>query len=394
MKKNILFLFIFILAFVMLGSCNKKEEASNDVVKVAVITSMSGSSTRMAEIYDISVKAAMRAIEADKTLNHYTLDFQWVDDKGTVDGAPPAANLALDQIRCHVAIGHFLTIQCLASGPFFEERKVPLLGIVSGPAAVSQGFEYFCMETATDLFQADTLLEYLVEERGLQRFGLIHINTEGGMSAADRVEETLQKKYNLKVVTRDAMTNDDNDFTAQVLKMRAGNAQAVIFWGMDVAVGAVLHRQIEQMWGRIPEDILFTGGTNLAQVQVTQAFSEEDIAGIVFPSAFIPSNEPHVVRFMKDVKELDPLHMDAGDVGARVYDSVYHIVHALNSLGPYNTNAPDFPDKLNTALRKAKFTGVQGQFDFGAWDNGIGLSKTNVGIWHSNYTQEKIYSGK
>jgi branched-chain amino acid transport system substrate-binding protein len=393
MKKFIKVASLLCLIAVVFGSCQKKVETSN-VVKVAVITSVSGTGTRMAEIYRASIDAAMRAIDADKTLKHYTFDYQWVDDKGTVDGAPPAAALALDQIGCHVAIGHYLTIQCLASGPFFEEKKVPLLGIVSGPASVSQGFKYFCMETATDLFQADTLLEYLVEVKKFDKFGLIHINTEGGMSAANRIEETLQKKYGLKVVTRDAMTNEDNDFTAQVLKMKDGGVQAVIFWGMDVAVGAVLYRQIEQMWGRIPEDVLFTGGTNMAQVQVTQALSREDIAGVVFPSAFIQSTEPNVARFMKDVKELDPLHMDAGDVGARVYDAVYHIVHALNSLGPYDTNAEDFPDKLNTALRNAKFQGVQGNFDFSAFDNGIGLSKTNVGEWLSDYTQRKIYSAK
>jgi ABC-type branched-subunit amino acid transport system substrate-binding protein len=393
MKRSIKMVVFFCLIAVVFGSCQKKAETSN-VVKVAVITSISGTGTRMAEIYRASIDAAMRAIDADKTLNHYTLDYQWVDDKGTVDGAPPAAALALDQIGCHVAIGHYLTIQCLASGPFFEEKQVPLLGIVSGPAAVSQGFKYFCMETATDLFQADTLLEYLVEVKKFDKFGLIHINTEGGMSAANRIEETLQNKYGLKVATRDAMTNEDNDFTAQVLKMKDGGVQAVIFWGMDVAVGAVLYRQIEQMWGRIPEDVLFTGGTNMAQVQVTQALSNEDIAGVTFPSAFIQSSEPNVARFMKDVKELDPLHMDAGDVGARVYDAVYHIVYALNNLGPYDTNAEDFPDKLNTALRNAKFQGVQGNFDFSAFDNGIGLSKTNIGEWLSDYTQRKIYSAK
>ena len=383
-----------LLALAMLGSCKKKEEETSSVVKVAVLTSLSGPSTRMSEVYRASVSAAMKAVNEDNVLKHYTLEYSWVDDKGTVDGAPPAANLALDQIRCHVAIGHSLTIMCLASGPFFEEKKVPLLGIVSGPAAVSQDFKYFCMETASDLSQVDTLLEYLVEVKRYQRFGLIHINTEAGVSAASRIEETLERKYRLNLVTRDAMTNEDTDFTAQVLKMRAANAQVVIFWGMFSELSAVLYRQIEQMWGRIPEDVLLTGGTNMAQVYVAESFSQEEIEGIIFPSAFIPGKEPHVIRFMNDYVEFDALHQNASDTGARVYDSVFHIVHALNDLGPYNTNAPDFPEKLNACLRRAKFTGVQGNFDFSAWDNGIGLDKTNIGIWHSDYSQEKIYPGQ
>ena len=159
MKRTLVLLLVIIMAFATLGSCRRKEQGDSRVVKVAVITALSGTSIRMSEIYDAAIKAAMKAIEEDGLLQHgYTLEFHWVDDRGTVDGAPPAANLALDQHRCHVSIGHYLTIQILASGSFFEERRVPLLGIVSGPAAVAQGFNYFSMATATDLFQADTLL--------------------------------------------------------------------------------------------------------------------------------------------------------------------------------------------------------------------------------------------
>jgi hypothetical protein len=66
-------------------------------------------------------------------------------------------------------------------------------------------------------------------------------------------------------------------------------------------------------------------------------------------------------------------------------------VTALNALGAQDVNAKDFPSKLNTALRQAKFTGVQGNFDFSANDNGVGLGQMNIGEWTANYGQRKIY---
>ncbi len=334
----------------------------------------------------------MKAIEEDRLLKDYTLEFEYVDDKGATDGAPAAATYVLDQYGADVAIGHMLTTMVLVSGPMFEEAQVPLLGIVSGPASVSQGFEYLCIETGTDLIQAETLLQYLVEEKGYERLGMIHINTEGGSSAADHIEKVMKEKYGLELVSRDAMTTEDTDFTAQVLKMKDGDAQAVIFWGLNQSQGNVCMKNIEQSWGKVPEEILFAGGTSMAQNQMTETWDAADLEGVVFPVGYIPDeSNPAIVRFIEDFKEADVLGQDPADVPARVYDAVFHLVTALNNLGPYDVEAEDFSVKLNEQLRQASFDGVQGHFDYSAFDNGEGLAQMSIGEWGPDYTQRKVY---
>lgn len=362
------------------------------VVKVGVMCPMSGTSARFGELYKASITAAMKAVEEDNLLKDYTLEFEYVDDKGATDGAPTAATFVLDQYGANVAIGHMLTTMILVSGPMFEEAEIPLLGIVSGPASVSQGFNYLCIETGTDLIQAETLLQYLVEEKGYKKLGLIHVNTEGGTSAADHIEKVMKEKYSLDLVTRDAMTNEDTDFTAQVLKMKDGGAEAVIFWGLNQSQGNVCMKNIEQNWGKVPEEILFAGGTSMAQNQMTETWDSKDVEGVVFPVGYIPDeSNPAVVRFIKDFKEADPLNQDPADVPARVYDSVFHLVTALNNLGPYDVDAEDFSVKLNEQLRKATFDGVQGHFDYSAFDNGEGLGQMNIGEWGPDYSQRKVF---
>ena len=60
-------------------------------------------------------------------------------------------------------------------------------------------------------------------------------------------------------------------------------------------------------------------------------------------------------------------------------------------MGPMDVNDPEFSKTLNTHLRSAAFTGVQGEFDFGAYDNGVGLLSLNIGQWSDDYAQVKIY---
>jgi ABC-type branched-subunit amino acid transport system substrate-binding protein len=353
-----------------------------------VIQPLSGPLSRIGEQFKAAQEAAMQAISEDDLLKHgYTLQWEYIDDMGTVAGAPTAANLALDQYGCHVAIAHTQTIQCLASMPFFEERKVPSIGLVSGPAIVSSGFEYFNMATACDLVQVDTMLEYLINVRGFNRLGLIHINTEGGMSAANHMVEKL-KKYNLSVLTRDILAGTDTDFTAQVLRNKEAKVEALVFWGLPSP--QIIVQQIEQLWGKIPEEVHFQGGTNMAQIGNTQMFSEEDLTGVYFIASFIPGVDEPTKRFNENYKVREPQHMDAFDLVARMYDAVYIIVHALNDMGPYNTNAEDFSEKLNASIRQVEFDGVQGHWNFKNFTNGEGLGRANVGYWEG-YNQVKVY---
>ncbi|MCB7320353.1 ABC transporter substrate-binding protein [Lacrimispora sp. 210928-DFI.3.58] len=370
----------------------ENQNGEKQIVKVGVMCPLSGTSSRFGELYKASIDSAMKVINEDDLLKDYILEFEYVDDKGSTDGAPIAASYVLDQYGAHVSIGHLLTTMILVSGPMFDEAEVPLLGIVSGPASVAQGFQYLCIETSTDLVQAETLLKYLVEEKGYTKLSMIHINTEGGTSAADHIEKVLKEKYDLELVTKDSITGEDSDFTAQVLKMKDGGAEVVIVWGLVSGQSNVLQKNIEQNWGNVPEDVLVAGGTSMAQRQVAEVWEAKDLQGVVFPVGYIPDeSNPDIVRYINNFREFDPLGQDPADVPARVYDSVFHIVTALNNLGPYDVNADDFSIKLNEQLRNASFDGVQGHFDYSAFDDGEGLMQVNIGEWGEDYSQTKIY---
>ena len=388
MKK----LVALLLCLVLLGGMSAFAETEKQTVKIAVMCPQSGINARFYEIYKASIEAALRCMEEDGMLpEYYDFEFEYIDDQGTTEGAPAAANYALDSYGCHVAIGHLLTTMILVSGQYFEDAQVPLLGIVSGPASVSQGWEYICLETGTDLMNADTLLEYLVEEKGYTKISMVNVNTEGGQSAGDRVEEVLTDKYGLELATHDEVEALEPDMSALVLKMKDAGAEAVICWGVEVATSNLLNSQINQLWGETPEDVLYCGGTNMAQNTNTQAWSAEDIEGVVFTSGYIFDGSETHTRFRDYVVELDPEGMEPSDVGARVFDAMYHIVTALTNMGQMDVDDPEFSKTLNQYLRTAAFTGVQGEFDFGAFDNGVGLKAMNVGVWTENYGQEKIY---
>lgn len=362
------------------------ESTDNATVVVAVMCPLSGEYSRFGEQYKAAIEAAMKYVNENDMLNDYQLQFEYIDDKGTTDGAPTAANLALDQYKCNVAVGHMLTTMVLADGQYFEDAETPLLGIVSGPASVAQGWEYISIETGTDITQADTLVDYLVSN-GSKNISLINVNTEGGMSAADEIENVLRDEYQLELATHEQIDNNVTDFTSIALKMKDAGTDTVIYWGLSQANGQICYTAVKDYVG----DVTFAGGTNLAQNQMLTTWNAEDINGVVFPVGYIYEEDNEMKKTINSYyKELDPDKNDLTDVPARVVDSIFHIVTALNDMGVQDPKSDDFNKNLNTALRNAKFTGVQGDFDFSVNDNGVGLNKMNIGMWDSDFVQHKV----
>lgn len=262
-------------------------DGTKKIVKVAVMCPMSGQSQQFYAQYQAAIQAASDVIAEDNMLPDYELEFEYIDDKGTTDGAPTAATFALDQYGCNVSIGHMLTTMILADGQYFEDAQTPLLGIVSGPASVSQGWEYLCIETGTDLVQGDTLIDYLVGYLGYKNISLININTEGGMTAAKEIERYLKEAYGMDLATHEQMSNEDTDYTSVALNAKNAGTDCVIYWGLNQANGQLCYTAMHQYCG---DDIFFAGGTNLAQNQMLTTWSAQDIDGVVFPVGYIPGS--------------------------------------------------------------------------------------------------------
>ena len=363
-------------------------DGTKKIVKVAVMCPMSGQSQQFYAQYQAAIQAASDVIAEDNMLPDYELEFEYIDDKGTTDGAPTAATFALDQYGCNVSIGHMLTTMILADGQYFEDAQTPLLGIVSGPASVSQGWEYLCIETGTDLVQGDTLIDYLVGYLGYKKISLININTEGGMTAAKEIERYLKEAYGMDLATHEQMSNEDTDYTSVALNAKNAGTDCVIYWGLNQANGQLCYTAMHQYCG---DDIFFAGGTNLAQNQMLTTWSAQDIDGVVFPVGYIPDPEN---KLQPRITEKYSGYISTGDaltdVPARVVDAVFHVTTALNDMGAPDPESKDFNKNLNAALRKATFDGVQGHFDFGAFDNGVGLGQMNIGVWNSDFEMSKV----
>jgi len=208
------------------------------------------------------------------------------------------------------------------------------------------------------------------------------------MTAAKEIERYLKEAYGMDLATHEQMSNEDTDYTSVALNAKNAGTDCVIYWGLNQANGQLCYTAMHQYCG---DDIFFAGGTNLAQNQMLTTWSAQDIDGVVFPVGYIPDPEN---KLQPRITEKYSGYISTGDaltdVPARVVDAVFHVTTALNDMGAQDPESKDFNKNLNAALRKATFDGVQGHFDFGAFDNGVGLGQMNIGVWNSDFEMSKV----
>ena len=369
-------------------------DAEQMVVRVVTMTPMSGPDVRMGIRQENSLAAAEQHMAEDNFLTPaYRIDFirPFIDDLNSTDGAPIAANLAI-AMDPHAVIGHHFTTMILISGPMFEEAGIPLFGMVSGPASVQQGWDYFHIGTVTDIDAGVVLGDYIVNELGVTNVLVMARNDEGGMAGAEGVMDRIDyltgtpmdrdRHYMLFAI-------DDIDFTAHAMRARDLGVEAVLTYGLNATQGIIAYDQIEQIYGPIPDTVLFAGSTAFGSALMPVHFTPDKLQGIFFPTGYIMDPScPMRERFRLQWNANDPEDLYPGDNDARVYDAAWNIAAALNLLyendGPLHPdNDPNFRSRLNHWIRQLDRQGVQGHINYAAFDDGRMLATGSVAEWQA-----------
>ncbi len=427
MKRSLMKIFALVLVVVMLtavfASCKKEDptpaettpEATTGAettaeetapeytgptmtVKVGVMCPVTGTNSRMGIREKASIDAAMAHMAEDKFLNPaYELEImEFVDDQNTTDQAPIAANLMISEDP-HVVIGHHYTTMILAVGDLFEAAQIPLIGMVSGPASVQKGWEYFHIGTVTDTDAASSLAEYLVKEKNLKNFLVMARNDEGGMAGAEAVIAKLKELgIDFKDEAYMKFGIDDTDFTPYALKAKELGVDAVLTYGLSAANALTCYDQIENLYAQIPEKVFFAGSTSFAQPDMAKQLPGDKLQGIVFPTGYIQDPEnAFKERFKNTFKANDPDGQWPGDNDARVYDACWNIAAALNLMieteGVKDINDEDFREKLNYYISQLDREGVQGHIEYKAFTDGRILKAANIGEWQADGQAIKVY---
>jgi branched-chain amino acid transport system substrate-binding protein len=191
--------------------------------------------------------------------------------------------------------------------------------------------------------------------------------------------EPAMKKYGVTPVTVQTFNDGDQDFTAQLLKVKASGADALFVYSYTPEVGMILKQRAEL---GMPNLLVFS--ERAASVpSVEDLAGTKNYEGLVCTTTLSPGDpRPGVQKFIKDYEAKFKHIVSATHINH--YDSVYIVADILKRVGPDR-------EKIRQELAKLDYVGVLGHYVADKEGNFVHTMYTQVrenGKWKLLLTEE------
>jgi branched-chain amino acid transport system substrate-binding protein len=289
------------------------------------------------------------------------LQFVYHDDQSSPQVAVQLANDVLAE-KPAVILGSSLVAMCAAIAPLMQNGPVDYcLSPAYHPPARS--FVFSSSSSAID--QSAAVVRYYRME-GWTRIATL-ANTDATGQANDKaMDEIMARPENkdLKLTERQHFNPTDISVTAQVERIRASGAQAIVA-GVTGTPAATVFKGMVQAGLNIPIEVT-SGNQSFPQMQQWEDFLPK---GLVMSSALFPEHDGVLTLDQRIEAAQHAMYaalkargLKADNMEATSWDAGLIVVAALRGLGP-NATAPQVRDYI---ANLTDFAGIDGLYDFKA----------------------------
>jgi branched-chain amino acid transport system substrate-binding protein len=368
--KNLKYVLVFVVILALIGvACQSKQE--DKTIKIGqIVTSFTGDAAMYGNFQRDGAQLAADEINASGGINGKKIELFPLDDASKPNVALNAMQKLLNETKPIVVLGPDWSGNTLAVAPLAKQNKIPQITSSKSRKITHDGNDFIFRVVATGPFIGQALVDYAYKQ-GYRKMAILYTNSDYGVSGGQGAKAALAK-YKLEPAAYETYNVGDNDYTAQLLRIKNSGADVVIDYSIQVE-GAKSLRQMREMGIKLP----VFGGDAFITPDFAKLVGPEKMEGVIASSAFIVSNPaPEVQGFVTKYKQ--KFGVEPEDHAAPYYDAVKILGQVIAKTGPDN-------EKIAAELRTLKgFKGVQGDYTADKWGNLIhraSLAKYTGGKW-------------
>jgi branched-chain amino acid transport system substrate-binding protein len=361
-------------------------------IKIGFVAAITGPASWLGEPEKNTALMVQDWINAAGGVNGRPIQIIIEDSKSAPDVAVLATKKLVENDQVVVIIGSSTTGESLAMANICEKPPtgpIPMVSMAAASQIVTPAEEYTRMTTSTTsafetpkvqrpwIFktpQADTLaveaIYAFMKQKGITKVGIVTVSDGFGSSGRGELKR-LTPKYGITLVADEVYGPKDSDMTAQLTKIKAAGAQAVINWSIGPTQVLVMKNWKALAMG-IPlyQSHGFGSKNNIA---LAGGAAEGVIAplGRVVGWEKLSKNHPQYAVVSKYVPEYEKrFKAEVSTFGGHAYDAIYMVVDALKKVGTDKTKIRDY---LENNIKK--WPGTGGVFNMSPKDH-TGLDHT------------------
>ena len=336
-------------------------------IKIGALFSVTGPPSFLGEPERNAAQMAIDEINKAGGIKGRQLQLIVYDTQGDATKAVQTATRLIKDDQVAAIIGPSTTGDTMAIIQIVEKAEIPLISCAAGIKITDPVKKWVFKTAQNDNLAVAKIYEYLNKVK-INKIAILTVSDSFGSSGREQLT-TQASKYGIQIISDDTYGPKDTDMTAQLTKIRGGQAQALICWGTNPGP-AVVARNVKQLGIKIPV-FMSHGVSSKKFIELADDAAE----GIMLPSGkvivadLLPNSDRQKKLLLKFKKDYKAHFNNEGDhFAGHAWDATMLLKEAIEKGG-------DSPAAIRDQLEKIKdFSGIGGIFSFSPQDH-AGLTK-------------------
>ncbi len=330
------------------------QTAPAQTVKIGVFGPLTGDAAAMGASEKEAVELAVKEKNDAGGILGKKVEVIYGDDAGKPEEAVSVAKRLISRDGVLITIGSISSPASLAASQVSRQSETPQI-VVAGTAQriTTAGNKWVFRSPVPDTKLVSDLADFINEKfPKLKKFAFLYVNDDFGRGGFEAFKAAGQK-YGFEIVAEERYTRGDIDFTAQLGRIKASPAQAMIEWSRYTE-GALVGKQYVQTGmnlvrfgsdGVATPKYIELGGSAVDGVHFTTHFS-------VATAADIPAAKAFIAKYQKAFGRVPDAY------AAEAYDAITLAMMAIEKAGKEDRAA------IRDALAGISFESTRGPFKF------------------------------
>ena len=325
-------------------------------IKIGAAEALSGPAGQYGQSIKNGFQLAADELNAAGGVKGNKLALQFEDEAGKKEQAIDVFKKLIFQDKVLMVFGPTLSNSAQAADPIAQAAKTVVFGTSNTADGITSIGDYVFRNSVTESDVLPETLRVAIKQAKIGKVAVLYGNddvfTKSGYDAFKKALETLK----VPVTTTETFAKGDVDFKAQLTKIKASGADAVVLSAL-IAEGAPIMVQARQLGIELP----LIGGNGMNSAKIFElAKDKSDNLWVGSPWALgsqSKENQHFVVAYTQKYKSAPD------QFGAQAYDAMNIVALALGKI-KLSGNLEADRKALRDALPTVTFTGATGAFKF------------------------------
>ncbi len=232
------------------------------------------------------------------------------DDGASPQEALTASRRLINQDKVFALMAGSISGATLPVVPVINRSKIPFVSSMAAHRKLLQPFSRYIFRIyANEIAQSNAFADYAIGEAKLKRPAILYNSTDFGIGGYELTRERLKKKWGLSFVAAERYNPGDQDFSAQLLRIKQAKPDGILVHSFSQD-GGIIVRQGKELGLNVP----YIGGSATTTPLFPRAAGKSGVGfvGVFVYPHIMAGSDPVVTSYKKKVAKLHPRGMPVG----------------------------------------------------------------------------------